>query len=153
MPSDDAEMRTGGHMTNNPRRRNGHRRNLVIRRLRSEGRPCWICVLAGKPGTIDYSLRFPHPYSFVVDELVPVSKYWLGGYQSAEQAALDYRNLAAAHKCCNEWRGNKTVDEVKRLIAATRSGDASSKDVPRIIGDVTPSRDWRSFKAAKGGAR
>jgi len=131
-------------LPNNPRRSNGYQRNLRIKRLKSEGRPCWICVLAGKSGTIDYSLRFPHPYSFVVDELVPVSKYWLGGYPSAQAAALDYANLAAAHKCCNEWRGNKTVDEVKRLIGEMRQG--SAKETPRIVGDVTPSRDWRNFK-------
>ena len=131
-------------MPNNPRRANGHRRNVLIKRLRAEGRPCWICVLAGKSGVIDYSLRFPHPYSFVVDELIPVSKYWLGGYPSAQTAALDYANLAAAHKCCNEWRGNKTVDEVKRLIGEMRQGGA--KETPRIVGDVTPSRDWRNFK-------
>lgn len=131
-------------MPDNPRRSNGYQRNLRIKRLKSEGRPCWICVLAGKSGVIDYSLRFPHPYSFVVDELVPVSKYWLGGYPSAQAAALDYNNLAAAHKCCNEWRGNKTVDEVKRLIGEMRQGNA--KDTPRIVGDVTPSRDWRNFK-------
>lgn len=132
-------------MANNPRRTNGHRRNQVIRRLRSEGRPCWICVLAGKSGTIDYSLRYPHPYSFVVDELVPVSKYWLGGYPTPEAAALDYKNLAAAHKVCNEWRGNKTVDEVKRCIAQARSKDGA-KVPPRIVGDVTPTRDWRNFR-------
>ena len=133
-------------MPNNPRRTNGHRRNLLIKRLRAEGRPCWICRLAGKSGAIDYSLKFPHPYSFVIDEKVPVSKYWLGGYPNAQAAALDYNNLAAAHKCCNEWRGNKTVDEVKRLIAEQRSNPKDGRDVPRIVGDVTPSRDWRNFK-------
>jgi len=133
-------------LPNNPRRTNGHRRNLLIKRLRAEGRPCWICRLAGKSGAIDYSLKFPHPYSFVIDEKVPVSKYWLGGYPNAQAAALDYNNLAAAHKCCNEWRGNKTVDEVKRLIAEQRSNPKDGRDVPRIVGDVTPSRDWRNFK-------
>ena len=133
-------------MPNNPRRANGYRRDLLIRRLRAEGRPCWICVLAGKSGRIDYSLRFPHPYSFVMDERVPVSKYWLGGYPTAQAAALDYDNLLAAHKCCNEWRGNKTVDEVKRLIAEKRAKPNDVNGVPRIVGDVTPSRDWRNFK-------
>ena len=137
-------------MPSNPRRSNGHKRNLVIKRLRSEGRPCWICRLAGKSGEIDYSLRFPHPYSFVVDELVPVSRYWLGGYPSAQAAALDYDNLAAAHKCCNEWRGNKSVEEVKRLIAEKRSQPKASGEVPRIVGDVTPTRDWRRFRPKSG---
>ena len=66
----------------------------------------------GKHGAIDYSLKFPHPYSFVIDEKIPVSKYWLGGYQTPQAAALDYSNLLAAHKCCNEWRSNKTFEEV-----------------------------------------
>jgi len=138
-------------MANNPRRSNGYRRNVLIRRLRSEGRPCWICRLAGKSGRIDYSLRFPHPYSFVVDELVPVSKYWLGGYRTAQEAALDYDNLAAAHKCCNEWRGNKTVDEVKKLIAEMRSGLHERGETPRIVADVTPTRDWRNFRPKRRG--
>jgi hypothetical protein len=93
----------------------------------------------GKSGAIDYSLRFPHPYSFVVDELVPVSKYWLGGYPSAEAAALDYKNLAAAHKCCNEWRSNKTVDEVMR-IAKRRGGGKKPQT------QIKTSRDWRRKK-------
>jgi hypothetical protein len=117
----------------------------------SEGRPCWICRLAGKSGTIDYSLEFPHPYSFVIDELVPVSKYQLGGYPSAQAAALDYNNLAAAHKCCNEWRGNKTVDEVKKLIAEMRSGFHERGETPRIVADVTPTRDWRNFRPGRRG--
>ncbi len=131
-------------MPREPRWKNTRERKKLQLRLVAEGRPCWICRLAGRSGTIDYSLKYPHPYSFVMDELVPVSKYWLGGYPSAMACALDYANLAAAHKCCNEWRGNKTVDEVKRLIGEMRQGNA--KDTPRIVGDVTPSRDWRNFK-------
>jgi hypothetical protein len=91
----------------------------------------------GKRGTIDYSLRFPHPWSSVIDELVPVSKYWLGGYTTPEAAALDYNNLAAAHKCCNEWRGNKTVDEVMAIA----QGRKVSKRPPSR---VKTSRDWRN---------
>lgn len=136
-------------MTHEPRYANGSRRRDLRARLMSEGRPCWICQLAGKSGRIDYSLRFPHPYSFVVDELVPVSKYQMGGYQSPQAAALDYRNLAAAHKCCNEWRGNKTVDEVKSEIRKMRKG--APKEPPRIVGDLTPTRDWTKYRPKRGG--
>lgn len=125
----------------NPRRANGTRRNALRARLRAEGRPCWICRLAGKSGRIDYDLPAGHPYSFEVDELVPVSKYWLGGYPSAEAAALDYNNLAAAHRCCNQWRSNKTVDEVRRIVQGRKGG----KVPPRLV-EVHPSRDWRHFK-------
>jgi hypothetical protein len=85
---------------------------------------------------INYALKFPHPYSFVVDELVPVSKYWLGGYPTPEAAALDYRNLAAAHKVCNEWRSNKTVDEVMAIAKGKR------KDARRPPSQHNTSRDW-----------
>ena len=126
-------------MAGNPRNRNGARRRALRNRLKAEGRPCWICVLAGKSGRIDYDLPAGHPGSFEIDELIPVSKYWLGGYPNAQAAALDYSNLAAAHRCCNQWRGNKTVDEVKRLIS-------KGKQAPRIIGEHHTSRDWRHFK-------
>ena len=128
-------------MASNPRNTNGARRRALRNRLKAEGRPCWICVLAGKDGRIDYSLPPQHPFSFEVDELIPVSKYWLGGYPSAQAAALDYANVAAAHRCCNQWRGNKTVEEVKRLIV-------KGKKSPRIIGEHHTSRDWRHFVPA-----
>lgn len=111
-------------------------RSKLRLRLAAEGRPCWICVEAGKSGRIDYSLRFPHPYSFVVDEKVPVSKYWLGGYPTPQAAALDYGNLLAAHKCCNEWRGNMTYEETVSRIRS-KSGGGRTPSV------VRPSRDWR----------
>lgn len=134
-------------MANNPRRANSSKRNQLRNRLKAEGRKCWICVLAGKSGEIDYSLPPRHPYSFEVDELIPVSKYWLGGYPSPEACALDYKNLAAAHRCCNLWRSNKTVDEVKRLIRDTKRGKKpKGKPAPRVIGEHHTSRDWRHFK-------
>lgn len=56
------------------------------------------CHLCGMP--IDYSLPSGHPMSFEVDELVPVSR---GG------DPLDFSNVAAAHRICNQKRGNKPV--------------------------------------------
>ena len=104
-------------MPSNPRNKNGAARRSVSMRLRSEGRPCWICVAAGKT----------------------VSKYWLGGYPTAQAAALDYKNLAAAHKCCNEWRGNKTVEEVMRIVSGRKGGRK-----PPTAKAVRTSRDWTS---------
>ena len=129
-------------MANNPRRSNGSARNKLRARLKAEGRPCWICVLAGKSGRISYDLPAGHPYSFEVDELVPVSKYWLGGYPTPEACALDYKNLAATHRCCNQWRGNKSVDEVKLIILNRKRG----KKPPRTTAEIKPSRDWRNPK-------
>lgn len=88
-------------MSGNPRRANGSRRDGIRARWRSIGDPCHIC---GHP--IDYSLgmiadpltgkRRPHPMSFVVDEIVPVSK---GG------DPLDFANTRPAHWICNARRG------------------------------------------------
>lgn len=111
----------------NPRYANGSLRTKNRRRLRFEGRPCWICQAFGRDSRIDYSLPARHPMSFEVDELVPVSLYWLGGYRSPEECAADYSNLAAAHRSCNQWRSNRTVDEVI-AIAARERGEARSED-------------------------
>lgn len=88
----------------NPRRANGSRRTALRRRVAAMGMPCWICGLP-----IDYGLPPGDPLSFEVDELVPVSK---GG------SPLDPSNVAAAHRCCNGWRGNRSVAEVELVRAA-----------------------------------
>ena len=74
-----------------PRTRNGSARRKLRARLRAEGRPCHIC---GMP--IDYSLPAGHPWSFEVDEIIPVA---LGG------SCLDYGNVQAAHRICNQRKG------------------------------------------------
>lgn len=106
----------------NVRYANGTARRKLRAWLRSQGQPCWICQAAGKPGTIDYSLPAGHPLSFEVDELVPVS---LGG------DPLDRANVKATHRCCNQWRGNKTVDDViaeLRVTIVRRSEGTTSRD-------------------------
>ena len=101
----------------NPRRANGTRRDATVRWLRSQGRPCWICRAFGRSGAIDYSLPARHPLSFECDELVPVSK---GGSPTARS------NVDAAHRCCNQWRGNRSVEEVLRI-----AGGGHATEPPR----------------------
>lgn len=96
----------------NPRRANGTLRTKHLRRLRAEERPCWICGLP-----IDYSLPQGDDGCFECDEIVPVSRYWEGGYASAAACAQDFGNLAAAHRECNRWRGNRPRCEVDSLRA------------------------------------
>ena len=103
-------------MSANPRYANGNARRKLRGRWRSLGEPCGIC---GKP--IDYSLgyvvdeatgrRRPHPMSFVVDEIVPVSK---GG------DPLDFANTRPAHWICNAKRGD-----------GTRAKNGRSKPLPQ----------------------
>ena len=122
----------------NPRRSNGSLRDRNRRRMIAEGRGCWICRAFGRPDAIDYSLPARHPMSFELDELVPVSKYWLGGYASAEACALDYANCDAVHRCCNNWRKAKTVGEVlaiarKARANGAREGPFKPADVPQPV--------------------
>lgn len=108
----------------NPRRTNGNARRKAVAWLRSQGRPCWICEAFGRPSAIDYSLPSRHPMSFECDELVPVSK---GG------SPYEHSNLAAAHRCCNQWRSNRSVEEVLKIAR-----DSSS----HIASKIERSRSW-----------
>ena len=90
----------------NLRRVQPYKRDKIRARLRAEGRPCWICEAFGRPAEIDYSLPHLHPGAFECDELIPVSR---GG------SPTEYSNLAATHRACNQWRSNRSVEEVLAL--------------------------------------
>lgn len=85
----------------NPRRAYGHRRDALRARVLGRGDPCWICGLPIDPAEPNLS-----PVQGVVDELVPVSK---GG------SPLDPGNCAPAHRCCNAWRGARSVALVREV--------------------------------------
>lgn len=110
----------------NVRRSNGSARTALRSRLCSLGRPCWICREFGRSGEIDYSLPAGHPLAFEVDELEPVS---LGG------DPLDFDNVDATHRCCNQWRGNMTVAQVRAIAHGRRGRGTGAPNAP--------SRDWR----------
>lgn len=86
----------------NPRRANGAKRTALRNRVKALGLPCAIC---GQP--IDYSLTTyldprdgkekRHPYSYELDEIVPVSK---GG------SPFERSNVQPTHRICNQRRGN-----------------------------------------------
>ncbi len=88
----------------NPRKKNGNLRRKYRDRFKAMQLPCHIC---GR--TIDYSIPSNpnEPWGFVIDEVKPISKYYLYGYSSPEAAAQDFRNLAPAHRRCNALKGNK----------------------------------------------
>lgn len=103
----------------NPRTANGAARRRVVAWLRAQRRGCWICAAFGRDPTIDYSLPAGEPMSFECDELVPVSR---GG------SPYDPVNVDAAHRRCNQWRGDKSVGEVRALAArAAGTGKAPVK--------------------------
>lgn len=111
----------------NVRSSNGNARRKLRAWLKAQQRPCWICQAFGRDGTIDYSLPSGHPYSFEMDELVPVSK---GG------SPIDRGNVDATHRCCNQWRGNKSVATV--LVMARRGASGSMQ--PFV--SMATSREW-----------
>ena len=94
-------------MPSNPRSKNGSLRRKYRARFKAMGAPCGICK--GKLGPIHYDEPSDgkHPLSFVIDEIKPVSRWYLFGYRGPEEAAQDWTNLQAAHYCCNAAKGNK----------------------------------------------
>jgi len=115
----------GGALTKrkNVRSANGSRRKAARAAVIARGDPCWICGLQ-----IDYSLPAGNPEAAEVDELVPVS---LGG------SPYDQHNLAAAHRCCNCWRSNRSAAYVNVTKTA----------VARDFGWCTPEQFVRLAKA------
>lgn len=76
------------------------------------GLPCHIC---GRPIHYDEPSDAKHPWSFVIDEVKPVSKWREFGYDSPEAVAQDWNNLAPAHWICNARKSDKVApNEIKR---------------------------------------
>ena len=110
----------GTHQTN-PRYKNGTLRRKHRARFKALGLPCAIC---GRPIHYDEPSDAKHPLSFVIDEKIPVSKYWLGGYARKEQCAQDWNNLQAVHYCCNASKGAKiNYKKVYTKLKNTTDGD------------------------------
>ena len=93
----------------NPRQANGNLRRKYRERFRAMAAPCGIC--RGRLGPIDYAAPSDsaHPFSFVIDEVRPVSRWREFGYDSPEAAAKDWSNLQPAHWCCNAAKSNKVA--------------------------------------------
>lgn len=91
--------------------------------------PCGICK--GRLGEIHYDEPSDsmHPLSFVIDEIIPVSRWKEFGYPSAEAVANDWNNLQPAHYCCNAMKSNKTSVELAKMPKKiTRFAKASDGD-------------------------
>jgi len=103
-------------MGSNPRYSNGNLRRKHRARLRAIGGECGICK--GKLGPIHYEdpSDAQHPLSFVVDEILPVSRWREFGYDSPQAAAQDWNNLQPAHYICNAHKSNRVGDELRQGI-------------------------------------
>lgn len=95
----------------NPRNTNGSLRRKYRARFKALGLPCALC---GKPIDYDQPSDTRHPWSFVIDEKLPVSRWREFGYTSARAAAEDWDNLQPMHRICNQMKSNKTIEELHR---------------------------------------
>lgn len=102
----------------NPRYQNGNLRRKNRARLKAMGEPCHIC---GKPIHYDEPSDSKHPFSFVIDEVIPISKAESFGYNSRREAAEDWNNLAPAHYACNAMKSNKLPNEKKVQLAKVQN--------------------------------
>ena len=130
-------------MSNNPRYKNSALRNKQRQYWKHRGWPCGIC---GQP--IDYSLgmvtdpitgkRRMHPMAFVIDEIIPVSRWREGGYSSPEACAQDIANQRPAHYICNGRRGDGTRGDgiTHVVIGAPCSGKTTYAKQRMQQGDV-----------------
>lgn len=100
----------------NPRYKNGTLRRKHRARLKAMGCPCGIC--RGRLGPIHYDepSDAQHPLSFVIDEIRPVSKWRMFGYESPEAAAQDWNNIQAAHYVCNQAKRDKIIGNMPQIV-------------------------------------
>lgn len=109
----------------NPRRANGWRRDRQREVWKSRGLPCYICG-----GPIDYTLKPPDPYSFVVDETIPLKH---GGTMSMD-------NQGPAHWWCNRVKSAHGIAWARRKVHELIEQGKTPKrtrDEPNVV-----SSDW-----------
>ena len=105
----------------NVRYANGNLRRKNRARIKAMGLPCHIC---GRPINYDEPSDSDHPFSFVIDEIIPVSRWKEFGYPSKRAAAEDFNNLAPAHYACNLIKSNKIGNEgVMRVVSLSHKSD------------------------------
>ncbi len=130
-------------MATNPRYKNGTLRRKHRQRFKAMGAPCGIC--GGRLGAIHYDepSDSKHPLSFVIDEVIPVSKWKQAGYNSAAEAAQDYNNLQAAHYICNQIKSNKVNFTFKDAARQTQQTTGSAKQMqPRTRKNIKLDGEW-----------
>lgn len=75
-------------------------RKACAARRQSDGSYGDPCIHDGEP--IDYSLQYPHPMSWSLEHVIPVS--------DRIELLLDPNNFASAHFVCNSVNGNKGIE-------------------------------------------
>ena len=122
----------------NPRSQNGTLRRKHRQRFKAMQAPCGICN--GRLGRIHYEepSNAQHPLSFVIDEIIPISKWQQAGYRSKREAAEDYSNLQAAHYICNQMKSNK----VGFTLTGNRQAGNSQKQTQKTYKAIPSDGNW-----------
>jgi len=107
----------------NPRYKNGALRRKYRARFKAMRCECGICN--GRLGPIRYDepSDSKHPLSFVIDEIIPVSRWREYGYNSPEAVANDFNNLQAAHYVCNAQKSDKILNKKQRFFKNFSDGN------------------------------
>lgn len=86
-----------------------------------------VCALCGKP--VDFTLKYPDPWSPTIDHIIPINK---GGHPS------DLSNLQLAHFRCNRLKSDRIVETTKN----------KKNDVIVITNRMLPqSIDWTKYRS------
>lgn len=111
-------------MSNNPRYQHVNRERQR-QRWKAQALPCAICGQA-----IDYTLKAPHPYSFVIDEIIPLKH---GG-------TLTYDNQEPAHWWCNRIKSTHSLTWARRKVhELIQQGNAPQHDHNHTTTPIAPS--------------
>lgn len=111
-------------MSNNPRYQHVNRQRQR-QRWKAQALPCAICGQA-----IDYTLKAPHPYSFVIDEIIPLKH---GG-------TLTYDNQEPAHWWCNRIKSTHSLTWARRKVhELIQQGNAPQHDHNHTTTPIAPS--------------
>ena len=81
-----------------------------------------VCAICGRP--VNFSLKFPDPWSATVDHIIPIAK---GG----DPASLE--NLQLAHLQCNRMKATRLPVQAAKTAVTNR--------------DLPLSMDWTTYKA------
>ena len=111
-------------MSNNPRYQHVNRQRQR-QRWKAQALPCAICGQA-----IDYTLKAPHPYSFVIDEIIPLKH---GG-------TLTYDNQEPAHWWGNRIKSTHSLTWARRKVhELIQQGNAPQHDHNHTTTPIAPS--------------
>ena len=91
----------------NPRWSNGNARRKAAKKYAAMNAPCALCHGARGPIRYDQPRNHNFPWSLVIDEIKPVSRWREFGYESPRECATDVNNWQPAHYFCNAQARDK----------------------------------------------